>query len=382
MSVQQVLENIRTQLPTWRTATLNEAQTSQVIILRLIQALGYDIWNPSEVFPQEAANGNIPDFIVLHDDARRFIVEVKKLDTPLTDRMKTQAVSYANNQAIQWAILTNGAEWLLFDSFMVSQPAHNRLVLSLSLDNHDVELLAQYFERLLAASVWSKTKDYVAKTAQDIHSHIALNQQLQPLARELIELMDEYTIQDADAALKLAEKLSLWDTAKHTLATQHQDLLKQLLGSTDAPTTIDAPAVASHQYSSLIDAIKQGINQTAPTHRRSSSSELQAFIGDEALDAINWRDIFAGITESFLVLGKVHEVAKIEHLYESTVEKRKSDGRPYPKRSYRQLSNSKYLYVAWNMKNHYRKSKKLLENLGVPDKTIKVVYKGDTYFLP
>jgi predicted type IV restriction endonuclease len=137
MSVQQVLEAIRTQLPAWRTATLNEAQTSQVIILRLIQALGYDIWNPNEVFPQEAANGNIPDFIVLHDDTRRFIVEVKKLDTPLTDRMKTQAVSYANNQAIQWAVLTNGAEWLLFDSFMVSQPAHNRLVLSLSLDNHD-----------------------------------------------------------------------------------------------------------------------------------------------------------------------------------------------------------------------------------------------------
>ncbi len=382
MTFQQVLENIRTQLSTWRMANLNEAQTSQVIILRLLQALGYDIWNPNNVFAQEAANGSIPDFIVSCDDTRRFIVEVKKLDTQLTDRMKTQAVSYANNQAIQWAVLTNGAEWLLFDSFMVERPAHERLVLRLSLDDHDTQLLTQYFERLLATVVWLQPKDYLAKTAQDILEHITLHQQLQPLARELSELMDEYTVQDIDAGLKLAEKLNVWDAARHTLIRKHRSLLKQLLGSTDSTEHAATSPTPPQQNPSLIDTLKRGISQTAPPSRKSSSSELEAFIGDEKLEAVNWRDIHTGIAETFLILGRSDELEAHDNIYDTVTERAQQGKNPYKVHDYRQLQNGRFLLLHSSARSHRRKSVQLLKLLGVADKTIKVVYKGETYFLP
>lgn len=39
---------------TWRTEKLNEAAVRQVIMLRLLQAAGFDLWNPLEVAPEPA----------------------------------------------------------------------------------------------------------------------------------------------------------------------------------------------------------------------------------------------------------------------------------------------------------------------------------------
>jgi predicted type IV restriction endonuclease len=70
--------------PAWGSLGLNEAQTSQVVVLPILQALGFYIWNPSEVAAQIHSGGgnatHAPDFIVRLDNSICFIVEVKALN--------------------------------------------------------------------------------------------------------------------------------------------------------------------------------------------------------------------------------------------------------------------------------------------------------------
>ncbi len=68
MSLENMLSKLAQNLTAWSKAGLNEAQTSQVIVLPILQALGYDIWNPDEIAAQVHSGGGnaayIPDFTV------------------------------------------------------------------------------------------------------------------------------------------------------------------------------------------------------------------------------------------------------------------------------------------------------------------------------
>ena len=49
---------------------LGEALVRQVIVLRFLQAGGFDIWNPAEVVPEETnLGGRRPDFLVRAGEA-------------------------------------------------------------------------------------------------------------------------------------------------------------------------------------------------------------------------------------------------------------------------------------------------------------------------
>jgi predicted type IV restriction endonuclease len=53
-SLEEVVATLVKKLDRWR--GINEAQTSQVIILRLLKALGWDIWDPEEVKAQDSSS--------------------------------------------------------------------------------------------------------------------------------------------------------------------------------------------------------------------------------------------------------------------------------------------------------------------------------------
>ena len=57
MTLENTLETLSRGLPEWSRKGLNEAQTSQVTVLQIFQALGYDIWNPFEVVAQLHSGG-------------------------------------------------------------------------------------------------------------------------------------------------------------------------------------------------------------------------------------------------------------------------------------------------------------------------------------
>jgi len=112
----------------------NEAKTRVVIIDKILEALG---WEPSDFNPESPTGTGYIDYLLSVDNIPRIVIEAKKIghtfrspksqmheiayslsyfrrtySRALTGVLE-QAVTYAHEKEIQFAVLTNGAEWLL-----------------------------------------------------------------------------------------------------------------------------------------------------------------------------------------------------------------------------------------------------------------------------
>lgn len=104
----------------WLTAlpSPGEAVVRQAIVLRLLQAAGFDIWNPAEVVPEETnTTGNRADFLI-RAGAGKFALEVKGMGVTLGASHFQQAATYAVNEGTRWAVVTNGRVWIVIDEHL------------------------------------------------------------------------------------------------------------------------------------------------------------------------------------------------------------------------------------------------------------------------
>ncbi len=97
--------------------TLNEAQTEFIVIDPLLKKLGY---SPLEVHKRshDGVANNFPDYTVLAGKPQQWFLEAKRLDLNLQDGEAAQAVNYANNQGAEWAVLTNGRKWYIYNAHL------------------------------------------------------------------------------------------------------------------------------------------------------------------------------------------------------------------------------------------------------------------------
>lgn len=131
-----------------------EAVVRQAIVLRLLQAAGFDIWNPAEVVPEETnGSGNRADFLI-RAGGGTFPLEVKGMNASLQPAHYQQVVAYAANEGTRWALLTNGRVWVVLDR--MHNPAGTFLdheVLKLELAQEG-ETFADDLAALLDAETW------------------------------------------------------------------------------------------------------------------------------------------------------------------------------------------------------------------------------------
>lgn len=99
-----------------------EQATKQALVIPLLDALDYDIWNPLEVCPEFDADFAIKkygqkekvDIAILLNGSPRIFVEVKPIDESL-DKNEGQLARYFNSSPnVSLGILTNGVEWRFF----------------------------------------------------------------------------------------------------------------------------------------------------------------------------------------------------------------------------------------------------------------------------
>ncbi|MBI2303598.1 MAG: N-6 DNA methylase [Chloroflexi bacterium] len=125
---------------------MNEAQTRQSFINPLFEALGWDVRNPDEVSVEDNVARERADYIFRIGGVTQFIVEVKRPYRNLDDlEFKRQAITYAYNKGVNWAVLTN------FRALRVFSAEEERLFISL--DSQDY---LENFEKLwlLSKSSW------------------------------------------------------------------------------------------------------------------------------------------------------------------------------------------------------------------------------------
>lgn len=128
----------------------NEAAVSQGIILRLLNSLGWPIFDSSTVLPQYAVGSRRVDYALCHPPTKPIIL-VESKDVGNAVGAEKQLFEYAFHQGIPMAILTDGQEWSFF--LPGEQGSyHERCVYKLDLLVRDTDECCRIFARYLQHS--------------------------------------------------------------------------------------------------------------------------------------------------------------------------------------------------------------------------------------
>jgi len=108
-----------------------EADTRRIFIIPLFHAMGWDVYSREEVAEEvKAATGRVDYVFKLHG-VSQFYLEAKALRVDLTKpEYIKQAITYAYNRGITWAVLTDFERLLLYNA------QTGRLFINLSYDNY------------------------------------------------------------------------------------------------------------------------------------------------------------------------------------------------------------------------------------------------------
>jgi len=99
---------------------LNEQATKQALVLPMIHLLGYNVWDPTEVYPEYTADfgtkeGEKVDYAILKDKIPIILIEAKPLSTNLDKGQEGQLYRYFSTiKGIRIGILTNGNTYKFF----------------------------------------------------------------------------------------------------------------------------------------------------------------------------------------------------------------------------------------------------------------------------
>jgi len=125
-----------------------EQATKNALIMPFIKALGYDIFNPSEVVPEFVADvagrkGEKVDYAIMHDGKPSIIIECKCCgDTLCADRQE-QLHRYFLTVDARIAVLTDGIRYLFFSDTDEDKKLDSRPFMELNLDNVDSTLIPE-----------------------------------------------------------------------------------------------------------------------------------------------------------------------------------------------------------------------------------------------
>lgn len=106
----KLIEKYHRLLESGRIKLYNEAQTVNEFILPMFQSLGWDIHNihSDEVTPEERISKGRVDWSFRIDGIPKFFLEAKALKVDLDmDKWAEQAINYAWNKGVTWAVLTD-----------------------------------------------------------------------------------------------------------------------------------------------------------------------------------------------------------------------------------------------------------------------------------
>jgi len=92
---------------------LTEEAVKTAVVLPVLRALGYDVFNPLEVVPEFTADavgkkGEKVDYALKVDDEIRILIECKPISTALERKHTNQLFRYFSVTSAKFAILTNG----------------------------------------------------------------------------------------------------------------------------------------------------------------------------------------------------------------------------------------------------------------------------------
>ena len=119
----------------------NEEQTKSYFIRPLFEALGWDFSDPGEVSPEENITGKRADYEFKINGIPKMYVEAKaiKVDLDLEIHAR-QAINYAWNKGVSWAVLTDFESIKIFNAQGQSKLLSDKLVFEIKVADYESDL--------------------------------------------------------------------------------------------------------------------------------------------------------------------------------------------------------------------------------------------------
>lgn len=113
------LKELSNRIERQRDSVLTEQAAKTAFVLPFLQALGYDVFNPSEVIPELTADhgvkkGEKVDYAIKLDDKIIILIECKPLGSTLNAKCASQLFRYFSVTDARFSILTDGVRYLFF----------------------------------------------------------------------------------------------------------------------------------------------------------------------------------------------------------------------------------------------------------------------------
>lgn len=125
----------------------NEASVSGGVVVRLLQALEWPVFDPQIVYPEYPVNGGRVDYALCHPPKKPVVfVEVKPVGT--SGGAERQLFEYAFHLGVPMAVLTDGQEWHFFLPGEQG-PYEERRVYKLDMFERDIAECSRVFGRYL-----------------------------------------------------------------------------------------------------------------------------------------------------------------------------------------------------------------------------------------
>ncbi|MCK0167803.1 type I restriction enzyme HsdR N-terminal domain-containing protein [Jannaschia sp. S6380] len=117
-------------------------------VLPFLQALGYDVFDPSEVVPEYTADtpgkrGEKVDYAIVRDKKVAILIECKGLSTPLNDKHLSQLFRYFSVTEARFAILTNGREYRFYSDLEAANRMDKKPFFTFDVCDHSGYSLAE-----------------------------------------------------------------------------------------------------------------------------------------------------------------------------------------------------------------------------------------------
>jgi hypothetical protein len=100
----------------------------------LSELFGYDKY--TDITAEYAIRGTYCDLVIIVDGKKHFVIEVKAIGLALKEGHMKQAINYAANEGLDWAVLTNGAVWQIY-KIAFQKPIAYELVFTIDFLNID-----------------------------------------------------------------------------------------------------------------------------------------------------------------------------------------------------------------------------------------------------
>ncbi len=229
------LREISARVPRQKDLIKTEEATKNAFVMPFINALGYNVFDPSEVVPEFTADhgtkkGEKVDYAIMHEGKPSILFECKRVGTDLVKAPHSQLFRYFSVTTARIGVLTNGIEYRFFTDLEEKNKLDSRPFIELSLEDVQESVVADLksltkstfdldkvidsaeglkyskaIQALLADQLDSPSPEFVKFFASEVHPGRRLTQNVMETFTDLVkEALNEFIAKQVDGRLKSA----------------------------------------------------------------------------------------------------------------------------------------------------------------------------------